>query len=403
MRTLLTYSFLYLYFSIGFQTILLGQPKLNLNSVQTIKHSTYTFRNTISNLSIIKESVFDTNTILIRQDRYNYMQVDTGAAPRSHYHFVYNPQSKLGSYYTEQLEHRSKPNKKYSKQETKFKSYDHKFKREWIKLYKKNSKILLRQVQKTFDENGHVTSSKTTNYDTSPSNSSTEKVKRNSTGNITFWESFDDDGDTKMQARSFEAKYKDDTLLLQSNGYLYHNWNQVINKYDRNNYLKKSILNIGVRGSNGKVKRTDQTITIYKNNLPYKKTEKKLRKKIKTITYVFEDNKEIQVVVTPDKTYKEIKEYTYLDSTQQFLTLYTETLEGKPFMRTEMVYDTATSKMTQHIEIEYRNNGKDWKTVKTYNEQGNYTKIEFFIANELKKRDIYEYTYFPPKTEDEED
>lgn len=378
----------------------LAQSKRNLDSIQSIVHTTYKYENGVPTLSIIKESVFDTNLILIRQERYNYMEVDTGFAPRTHYAFEYNPTNKLGSYYTEQLTHGDKPKRQYSKQLSKFKSYDHQHQREWVRLYKKNSTILLRQVEKTFDSNGYPTRTKTTNYDTSPPNSSLEQVSRNALGNITNWESFDDDGDTKMQARSFQATYKDDSLLLQSTGYLYHNWNQVINKYDAKNQLKKTILRAGTRDSNGKVKKTDQTITTYKYNLPIKTVEKKLNKTTKTIVYTFEENKEIQLVVTPTSTYREEKVSVYLDSSKQLLTNYTETLEGKPFLKIEIEYDTA-SQIKTYTEIEYRQNGNDWKTVKTYNERGNYTQIDFFIANKLNKRDVYEYTYFIKEEEDD--
>jgi len=373
-----------------------AQSKGNLDSVQTIVQTTYKYKQEVPSLSIINESVFDTNAILIRQDRYHYMSVDTGFAPRTHYTFEYNPARKLGSYYTEQLTHEDQPNRKYSKQLSKFKSYDHQHQREWVRIYKKNSALMLRQIEKTFDSNGYPTRTQTTNYQTSPPSNSLEKVSRNAEGNITNWESFDDDGDTKMQARSFQASYKEDSLLLQSTGYLYHNWNQVINKYDRKNQLKKNILRAGTRDSNGKIKQTDQTITIYKYNLPFKMVEKKLKKTTKTIVYTFEENKETQLIVTPTKTYEEKKTYVYLDSSKQFLTAYTETLEGKPFLRIEIEYDSAFNVKT-HTEIEYRKNGKDWKTIKTYNSRANYTQIDFFIADQLNKREVYEYTYFPKK------
>ena len=173
-----------------------AQPKRNLDSVQTIVHTTYNYKNDVPILSMVKKSILDTNSILIRQDRYNYMAVDTGFAPRTHYAFEYNPARKLGNYYTEQLTHGDKPKRKYSKQISKFKSYDHQHKREWVRLYKKNSALMLRQVEKTFDANGYPTRTKTTNYDTSPPNSSLEKVTRNALGDISNWESFDDDGDT---------------------------------------------------------------------------------------------------------------------------------------------------------------------------------------------------------------
>lgn len=400
MSTSFMHFFLLLMMLFSFQVTSIGQQQRNLDSLQTITHTVYKYKNNIPSLTTIKESVFDTNGIMIRQDRYNYMKVDTGFAPRTHYVFEYNPQKKLGNYYTEQLVHSEKPKRKYSKQVSKFKSYDHQHKREWVRLYKKNSHLMLRQIEKTFDTNGHTTRTKTTNYDTSPPNSSLEKVSRNAAGNIIKWESFDDDGDTKMQARSFLASYKNDSLLLQSTGYLYHNWNQVINKYDRNNQVKKNILRAGTRDSRGKVKRTDQTITIYKYNRPFKTVEKKLNKKTKTIFYRYEENKEIQAIVTPEKSYEEVKTYTYLDSNQLFLTEYTETFEGKPFLKKQIEYDTATSKIKSYTEIEYRKNGKDWKTTKLYNQHGNYIEIDFFIADKLIKRDVYKYIYFVKKRED---
>lgn len=382
---------------------LFGQAELNLDSVQSISHHSYSYANGQEELVLVKESVFDTNQILILQNRYNYMKVDTGFAVQTHYRYSYNPKSKFGNYYTENLAHSSKPNKKYSKQESSFKSYDHKFKREWVKTYKKNSTLLLRQTEKTFDENGYVTSTKTTNYGNSPTSSSTEKVERNAAGNMVRWESFDDDGDTKMQARSFEATYKNDTLLVYSSGYLYHNWNEVSNKYNGKNELKKTILTTGTRRSTGTINRDDQTIITYKNGKPFKSVEKKLGKVVKKISYLYEPGKEIQKITTPKKSYTEVKTYTYLDSAQRLLTEYTETLEGKPFLKKELEYDTLSFKIKTYTEIEYRNNGKDWKTVKTYNDRGNLTKTSFYIADKLNKEDRYEYTYQPPKPKPEEE
>lgn len=375
----------------------------NLDSVQSITQTTYAYKNGQRQLSILKESQYDTNQILIQQNRYNYVKVDTGFAAKTHYYYTYNPRNKRGSFYTETLANSARPNQKYSKKESSFKSYDHGFKRLWQKAYKKDSKMLLRQIENSYDANGQVISTKTTNYDTSPPNSSSEKVKRNAVGNIINWESFDDDGDTKMQARSFQASYKNDTLLLKSSGYLYFNWNETINKYNGKNELKKSIQSVGNRQQNGKVKRTAKTITIYKNNQPYKTIAKELNKKVKTTIYVFETNREVQQITTPSKTYEEVKTYTYLDSACQYLTNYTETLEGKAFLKKEMTYDTTTNKMIQYIEIEHRENGKDWKIIKDYNAHGNVAKIQFFIADKLTKEDIYEYTYFPPPPPEEEE
>lgn len=372
-----------------------AQSKLNLDSIHTITHTTYNYQNDKAALATLKKSEYDTNSILIRQERFNYIPVDTGFAPSTHYLFTYNPKSRWGSYYNESLPHSSLPNKKYSKQETEFKSYDHDHKRELVKQYKPDSKDLLRKIETKFDANGNPTSTETTSYESSTPHHSIEKVQRNAAGNIVLWESFDDDGDVKMQARGFVAEYKNDTLLLSSSGYLYHNWNEVVNTYDKNNVLTKSISNIGTRQTTGKIQKNDQVTVTYANGKPSKSVDKRGKSVYKTILYTYEENKEILQVTTPEKSYQDIKTYKYLDADKRFLTDYTETLEGKPFLVKNMVYDTtnATIRLTQYTEIEYRENGKDWKTVKEYNERGNLTSVRFFIANVLNREDVYEYGY----------
>jgi hypothetical protein len=371
----------------------IAQPQRNLDRVKTIIQTAYNYSGGAKNLTLVKKSEFDTNQVLVLQHRYNYMKVDTGFAVRAHYQYMYQAKSKLGNYYSENLEHSSKPNKKYTKQESSFRSYDDKHKRKWVKLFKKNSSLLLRQTEKTFDENGYVTSTKTTNYNTSPPSTFKENVSRNKSGNMTHWESFDDDGDIKMQARSFDATYKNDTILLSSRGYLYHNWNEVINKYDKKNQLRKTISNTGIRQSTGKIKRKDQVVVLYKENKPYKSVAKKLSKLAKTILFVYEEGKEIQQITTTENTYEEVKTYEYLDSTQLLLTKYTETLDSKPFLKKEITYDSLSFQITSYTEIEVRKNGSKWKTIKEYNRRGNLIRIRFYIADILNKEDVYKYTY----------
>lgn len=385
------------YFSSHAQTQLSG---LNLSGIKRVKQTTYNYKNKAKNLTLIKESVYDTNQVLTNQERNHFMTVDTGFAAHKHYVFTYNPATKLGSYYTEQLEHSSKPNRKYSKQKATFKSYDHSSKREWVKVYKKNSKLLLRQTKKKFDTNGHLINTEITYYDSSPPRSSKENVSRNAAGNIISWASFDDDGDTKSQARQFTAKYKHDTLLLESSGYLYFNWNQTINKFNGKNELKKTISNVGTRQSTGKVKINDQTITIYKYNKPFKTIEKKLKKKVKTIVYSYTPTEEVQQITTPEKTYTEKKVYSYADSAMTRLVHYTETLDGKPFLDKTFTYHPDTTLLASYTEVEFRKNGQDWKTVRYYDMDGNYTKQQFFVANKLNKEDIYTYEYHPQPEEE---
>jgi hypothetical protein len=147
------------------------------------------------------------------------------------------------------------------------------------------------------------------------------------------------------------------------------------------------------------VKKLDKNITIYKYNRPYKTIEKKLNKKTKTITYTYEDGKEIWNVVTPEKTYTERKDSTFLDSLR-LLTKYTETQKGQPFIEINIEYDTSFQ-IQKHTEIEFRKSGKNWKTVKEYNSNGSLITKSFYVADKLRRKDVYQYEYFPPKEEKE--
>lgn len=374
------------------------------NQLDGVKHlwqETYNDANGNEVLTMRKEQELDTNSIVTEQKRYQYQQKDTGKAVRSYYFYTYNPRTRRGSYYTE---YTATEKKEATKQKTDFKAYKDHRQKEWVKHYKTNSQQVKKRIQRTFDANGAVLSTETTNYETSPSSSTLEKVQRNDAGNILRWESFDDDGDTKTQARAFTASYKDDTLLLESSGYLYFQWTGVKNRYNGKGELKKQIQSSGNRQSTGKIKKNRQTITWYKDGKPCKLMEKQLNKKTKTVVYTYSPDKVVEQVTTPEKSYAEVKTYTYLDSARQYLSSYTETKEGKPFVEKTMVYDTATWTLQEHIEIEYRTNGKDWKTVHAYNNRGNLLEKRFYVANRLTKKDVLRYEYFPePEPEVEEE
>ncbi len=390
MKQLLVICLLFV-FAIGTTTIAQNSPKLD--SIQKIIQITYQNKGASLRKTIVKESLFDTNQILVLQNRYNYTKIDTGLIVSTHYHFEYDPRYRQGFYYTERLAYNAKH--KYSKHTTKFKSYDHKYKREWIKTYKKNSTSLLRHIKHQFDDNGYLVETVVVDYSHQPPSKTTEIVQRNKAGKMIKWESFDEDGDSKkIQARSFSATYKKDTLLLQSSGYLYFNWNQTINRYDNKNQLKKSIILVGNRSLKGKTKILDKTIHIYKNNLPFKTIEKRLNKKIKTIVYTYEDIQKIQTVTTPTKSYQDIKKYEYLADTLNLLSKYTETKEGKPYLEIYMEYDTL-QQMTKHTEIEFRKNGKNWKTIKDYNSLGQLIQKTFYISDKVRRKEVYNYFYFP--------
>lgn len=381
----------------------LSYAQTKLDSVQQVHHYTYHYQQDKEELSKYRHSTYDTNQILVLQDRYHYFVVDTGRATSLHYHLEYDPRYLTGSYYTENLPHESKPNREYTKYLTKFRaSSNNPENRVSTKNYKANSTELLSQKENKFDERGNMTQTIITDYRTNPPTKYTENVKRNAAGNMIQWQSFDEDGDSKkMQARNFVASYRADTLLVQSTGYVYNNWKQTTNKYSGKNELKKSVQYIGSRAPNGKIKKLDQNSTTYKNNRPYKRIEKQLNRKVKTILYSYEAGKEIQQVTTPTGSYTEVMDSVFLSDTL-LLSTYTETKEGKPFMKIEMQYDT-NYQVREHTEIEYRKNAKDWKTVQRFDANGYLTEKLFYIADELNKKETYTYVFFEPKAKEEED
>lgn len=356
---------------------------------QTVQHN-YRYNNGQRQTSFVQTTKYDTNDFVIQQERYYYKSMDTGAVINRHYIFEYNPNSLLGSYYTEQL---AIGNQAYSIQKTTFKNYDRTSnKRYWVKTQKPNSKQLLRQVRYEYDKNGFLIGKEASDYTTNPASRSIEKVTRNDAGNMLTWVSYDDDGDTKTQARTFNASYLEDTLLLRSDDQLYYNYTTVINKYDKKRQLKKTDKKIGNYSTNGKVKYNNETKIIYKEGRPYKLTEKNFKKKVRAITYAYQPNEEIQYVVTPEKSYTERIVRTPHPTLPNLFIKRTETKEGEPFVTELWTYDS-TGHLLNHTVLEKRSNGKDWKNEEQYNEHGDIIAKRLFVGNALKTEEIFEHTY----------
>lgn len=371
--------------SVSIDTVLVDIFQLQ----QTIQHN-YRYDNGERQTSFIQTTKYDTNDFVIQQERYYYQSTDTGAVINRHYIFEYNPNSLLGSYYNEQL---AIGNKAYSIQKTTFKNYDRTSnKRYWVKTQKPNSTQLLRQVRYEYDKNGFLIGKEASDYTTSPTNRSIEKVTRNAAGNMLTWVSYDDDGDTKTQARSFEASYLEDTLLLRSDDQLYYNYTTVINKYDKKRQLKKTDKKIGNYNTNGKVKYNNETVIIYKEGRPHKLTEKNFKKKVRTIAYAYQPNEEIQYVVTPKKSYTERIVKTPHPTLPNLFIKRTETKEGAPFVTELWTYDS-TGHLLNHTVLEKRSNAKDWKNEEEYNEHGDMVAKRFFVGGVLKTEEIFEHTY----------
>ncbi|MCP4439845.1 MAG: hypothetical protein GY810_12950 [Aureispira sp.] len=370
-------------------TSLFSQDKLMLDSIQLIKQSTYEYKNDNKVLESYKESRFDTNQVMIEQNRYHYLATDTGLAVVTHYKLVYNPKTYLGSYYTERLPHAKRPKRKYSKKLTKYKSFDHETKKKWVKQYSKENK-LIKETRNSYNAQGLTIKSKITDHHSSPPTIHTDEVERNSAGKMTFWESHDDDGTGLKKVRQHEWTYLNDTLLLESSGYVYNNWTQIKNKYKKG-VLLKSTNEAGFRQSTGKVKLTHKVLKKYKDGRLVQELIFDMKKKEFTKTYVYEGDLTTETIETKEgikvNTVKEVYDGDLLieESTTE---------EGKPRLVERYTYDELTKTLLENIEIEYRKSGKEWKTITKYDSAGNLVSKTFYVNDKPVRVDAYEYVYY---------
>lgn len=371
-------------------TSLFGQEQENLDSVQLIKQSTYEYNdNGQKHLESYKESKLDTNRIIIEENRYHYLATDTGAAVVTHYKLVYNPKTRLGSYYTERLPHAKRPNRKYSKVLTKYRSYDHANKKQWEKKYNKSNK-LSKEIQNTYDAEGLKIASKITDYASAPPTLHTDEVNRNKAGKMILWESFDDDGTGLKKVRQHKWVYLDDTLLLASSGYIYNNWTEVKNKYKKG-VLTKTITQSGNRQSNGKVKITYKTLKEYKEGQLTKEMVFSLNKKELTKTYTYQEGITTELIQTKEGTTTNVLKEIFDGN----LLIEESSMEkGEPKFMERYTYNPSTQKLLEKTEIEYRRNNKEWKTITKYNISGNIVSKTFYVNNKPVRDDVYEYVYY---------
>ncbi|MGH1336262.1 MAG: hypothetical protein ACRBFS_09045 [Aureispira sp.] len=372
-------------------TVTIDSLMVDTLQLQQTIHYSYRYNKGQRQTNYIQETQYDTNGFVINQERDYYQASDTGDVIHRHYTLEYNPNTLRGFYQTEQL---ALGKKAYSIQKTTFRNYDRSSnKRYWVKTQKPNSQQLLRQVRYEYDKNGFLIGKEASNYATKPTSISTEKVTRNAAGNMLTWVSYDDDGDTKTQARSFSASYLEDSLLLRSEDQLYFNSTTVINKYDKNRQLKKTEKLVGNRSTKGKIKYNNETVILYKEGRPYKLTEKNFKKKVRTIIYTYEGSEEIHAVVTPEKSYTERIITSYHQQFPDLPIQRVETNEGEAFLTETWTYEDSTGHLLSHTVVEQRKNGKDWKNEEQYNEQGDIITKRLFVDNALKTEEIYQHIY----------
>jgi hypothetical protein len=361
-------------------------------------HYNYRFVNGQQQTSYIQTTQYDTNGLVVRQERDYYTLLDTGETINRQYLLEYNPNTLKGYYQTEKLPLNGQP---YSIQKTTFKNYDRTSnKRYWVKIQQPNSTQLLRQIRYEYDNNGFLIRKETSNYDTQPTSTNLEKVTRNKAGNMLTWVSEDDDGDTKTQARSFKADYLNDTLLLRSDDQLFYNHTTVINQYDRNGQLKKAEKKVGNTSTKGKVKYNTEILTLYKDGKPYKLTEKNFKKKSKTITYSYGPQFEVQQVVAPEKSYTDsiftqiLVEGADDPANNKHGKSIRHTRDGQLLEQETWLYWQNTEQPASHTFVEVRNDGDVWTTKETYNKYGDIVTKSVLVNNKKYiSKEVYEYVY----------
>lgn len=389
--------FLPLLLSILYCNLLLAQQN-ELDSLQTIKIQTL---NGSAKLTSLKLSQYDTNQALIQQDRWTYKQVDTGLWARKHYHYEYTPKSRLGQFYTE---HHKKDGSSAKKHLHKFKSFRHSATdRVWIKHYAPDGKII-RSTQNGFDENGFLNKVYSKDNSYTPPLIHTESVVRNDLGLMLKWESYDEDQDGKRKVREMNWKYKDDSILLRSSGYVFNDWKETVNDFDKKTgLLKKKTQSYGYRQQDGKIIRNHKNTTTYKNGQPAKLVEFEYKKKFATHKFEYNGNIEIQSINYKDKKIAdEVYKFKRCQDSLGNPLLYEEWLNGTLKEKINYSYSNE-GKLTKKEDYEYRKSGSVSCRIVEYNKDGRILRKALQVDDRLIKEDLYEYRFYPSPPLEEED
>lgn len=363
---------------------------LKLKDLQYIRQTSYELNKEKRQLLSVRESWFDERAILTRQERYGYIAVDTGSLLANRYHYEYDTTTRKGKNYTERLV--TPRNKNYSRQETRFTSYDHSSdKRVSSQQYSSDTKLQT-EIENSYDAQGNLVKTILRDHTYAPPMLQTDEMQRNAAGKMTRWTSYDEQGGAKReQVRDFSWEYLNDTLLLRSSGYVYNDWTETVNKYSKG-VLKQSTQSVGTRQTNGKTTITNKMVTNYANGKPISATETVNGKKTRTIAYTyFEEGYKEEAITTKEGVTVNGEKELYLNDTLLIERLWT-TNDEKTRQETHQ-YD-ALGQRIRSVFIEFKSNGDEWKTEFELDEHGNPTHRLFFINKHLQQEDVYEYKYF---------
>ncbi len=361
---------------------------LRLDSLAKIVQTTYEHRADGSRfLTVLKESHFDSNQLLTTQHRKSFVAIDTGAFLSNYYFYEYNPQSRLGAYFHERFANPQNPKSAYSKQVSQFRNIANHSDREWLKVLNDKQETAV-YTQYSYNSQNFLLESRQEDRVNKIVN--TETISRNVANQISSWASYDEENGQKRQVRELLISYLNDSLLLQSKGYIYNNYTATVNKYDKKNQLLSSSSQTGYRQDGGKIIFNGKTTAKYKNGKLLSNTISEKAKKVCYSTFKYADNLSQETLTTYEGKTKNTVIKTYSSSYENNRQInYTESENGKIRISKEWIYTQNT--LLEYIEIETKTSGNGWKTHTYYNEKGNPARKTFSINNQIKQEDIYEY------------
>jgi len=339
---------------------------------------------------------YDTSRIRLREETHVRSLVDTGYLLTRHLLREYNPTTKLGTFITETFANPLRRQDQDSKTTLRYRSHDHKDNNEWEETRDKDGK-LLHERNYAFNHKGERISSKL--RETRPDGDITHEdvFERNEKGAITRWTATDTENGKTTTTRLMSWTYLSDTLLLRHEGYIYNNWIEIDNKYDKNLQITQSTTQTGYRQDNGKILIDTKTTTQYKNGKAQKTTLQLNGKTAETTLYSQpQPNTYVATITRKEgkKTTVETKTTTEVFDAENRLTAQTTTINGKEKTRHLFVYEG--DRLTRYEFSEWEGSAdalKELKKIYHYDERGNVLKVEIFNANQLTGQSAY--AYFP--------
>lgn len=371
---------------------------LNLDSVQTIRQTTYieNTKDPKNNPYKSAEKVmhFNEEGIRVEETRrfYTLQKKGQGTYLSSYFHEVYKPTSRLG---TRLKTTYPAPQKRSTKDSvttrTKYESYNHKGKYYWLKQYDANNKLTLESSYR-YDKNGALISVRNVETRDGLRTVREDEMKRTSTGDLLTWKSYTTVDGNRELVRDLKSKYTSEGQLLTRKGYVYNDYQYLENQYDKQGQLKKTTAYNGYRRKGKSPTEDYKTLSWYKEGKLTKEKRYHLGKRIAQHTYSYAPNEIVEVLRTKKKE-------------DTFVTRLRKDTSGRVLRKIKLKND----KLEYDLQLKYnihervvyrkesrrRTTGALWSVITTFNDQGNPIRRQKFVDDRLIREDKYEYTYYP--------